>query len=194
MSIVITISTHDGIVIASDSRLSCVNTQYSIDNARKIFIMNHKVCIAIANDITKDSVDLRWHVRSYINKNKHNKNINNVVHDFYSEFDSLSRNKSQFKNFDSYINIIGYDEDYNPQSIFIKTKKCPSDKEQLNGYFIRIVHPEGDELTAYIEKINADYDTKVSEMGVLKAMELCQLWIKETAKLHNAIGGPSPVT
>ena len=27
-------------------------------------------------------------------------------------------------------------------------------------------------------------------MGVLKAMELCRLWIKETAKLHNAIGGP----
>jgi hypothetical protein len=188
MSIAITISTYDGIVIASDSRLLCVDEKFSIDIAQKIFIMNHKVCIAIANDFIKDCVDLRSSIREYINENKHNKSISDVVRDFYSEFD-IPRNESQFKNFDTFINIIGYDADYIPQSILIKTKQCPPDKESLHGYFIKILHPQEDEITTYIEKINADYDAKVSEIGVLKAIELCKLWIKEAAKIHNDIGG-----
>jgi 20S proteasome alpha/beta subunit len=188
MTISITISTYDGIVIASDSRLLCVNDNFTIDNAQKIFIMNHKVCITIANDIIKDCIDLRQSIRDYIDENNHDKSIGDVVCDFYSEFASPTKD-SDFKNFDTFINIIGYDADYNPQSILIKTKEYPAEKETLHGYFINIIHPESEEMNVYIKNIYEEYTDKASELGVLQGIELCKLWIKETAKIHNDIGG-----
>ncbi|MDP4090209.1 MAG: hypothetical protein Q8930_13180 [Bacillota bacterium] len=192
MSMVITLSTYDGIVLASDSRLLFGNRGMYDDDSQEIYIMNHKICIALTGHaVSKAGVDFGDAIREYIMKNNYKENISDVVRDFYEELGPLSRNKSRFKDFNDALNIIGYSGNRTPQSILIEADTCPPKLAPVFDSFLRINHPgkEGEDVTEYVKSIMEQYEENAGEIGVEKAIELCQTWIDEASELHRGIGG-----
>jgi len=188
MSIIITITTHDGIVMAADSRLTYENSSRYIDNSKKIFLTYENIGIGFTGNTIKpnniNKVDLRSKIINSIENIYKPKKYG--LEQIYNHFLKIYQ-QSDLSDFKTHLYIAGYED--NVPTIYNISTFDNIETEKLTGYFITSSYAEG--VTEFIDDIFKEYDEeKVKSLGVNNAIVLSEEWIKEASLLDGYIGGP----
>ena len=194
MSILVTLSTYDGIVIGSDSRVTYANGEIN-DSAKKIFLTKNNIAIGLTKDYFKNGIDTETILKDIVIKELDRRNFD--IHETANNIKELWCNSSVLKCFRNYIVVAGYDASnvetiYNMEANYTRNGTVRS--LFYTGYKSLFSSPS-DTVTNYMNDQfvkNCNWNA-LAFIGVNKGISLCEEWIKEAADLDTTIGGETDI-